>query len=235
DDAARQPAAPGLRRAPRVRAPAPGPPRGRGPFRQGRERMRYPVRPRFAAVLTLIPLFAAASAVAAPKLEAHFTRAWYTAEVIVFLRPAEHDYLNEERLTGAPTPLAASLRSFRLSPAERLAAYSLAPLTRARLTYPYLDRERLDLFAPLAADLDGFAEPARYGDRERGAAAEPASPEGAVAPPEIRPRLAPDPLLDFLRQVAEFEASLEQQSYRPLGAESFTLTGEAQALTRRAG
>src|SRR5690606_14487975 len=138
DDAARQPAAPGLRRAPRVRAPAPGPPRGRGPFRQGRERMRYPVRPRFAAVLTLIPLFAAASAVAAPKLEAHFTRAWYAAEVIVFLRPAEHDYLNEERLTGAPTPLAASLRSFRLSPAERLAAYSLAPLTRARLTYPYL-------------------------------------------------------------------------------------------------
>ncbi|HEX7036655.1 MAG TPA: CsiV family protein, partial [Pseudomonadales bacterium] len=183
--------------------------------------MTHPVRRRLAAALSLIPLLAAAVAGAAPKLEAHFTRSWYVAEVIVFLRPGEHDYLNEERLTGPPTPLAASLRSFRLSPAERIALYALAPFTRVHLTYPYLDAERLDPFAPLTAEV------------------EPASPDEALAPgvppPVIRPRLAPDPLLDFLRQVAEFEASLEEQSYRPLGAESFTLKGEAQALTRRAG
>lgn len=194
---------------------------------------------RLAALLAaLVPLLASASSLAAPKLEQHFTRAWHSVEVIVFLRPAEHDYLNEERLTGAPTPLAASLQSFRLPPAEQMAQYALAPLTRAQLTFPYLDASRLDLFAPLPSAADERGEPGTGWPEGRDTARGETPPSEAAAglpPPAISPRLAPDPLLDFLRQVADFEAALERDSYRPLAAETFTLTGEAQALRRRGG
>lgn len=61
----------------------------------------------------------------------------------------------------------------------------------------------------------------------------PPTAEGAVPPPDIDPRLAADPLLDLLRELAEYEAALEADSYRWLDPETFSLTGAARAVARR--
>lgn len=175
-----------------------------------------PIRPlhRPAALLLWLALLPAAPAAdAAEALEDHFRQAWYYTEIIVFQRPAVQDHLTDERLTGPPTPLGRTLYAFR-SDVPLWSAYDLPPATRAYLTFPYLD--------PLP---------------ETGAEAEtPPQPRPQGRPaPGIEPRLAADPLLDFLAEVAEFERALERRSYQWLEADTFTLTGPARRLANSRG
>ena len=157
---------------------------------------------------------------AAEQLEDHFTRDWYYTEVVVFQRPRVQDHATEENLIRQPEPLVRSVRSFLLPPDRRWSAYRLYPATRLQLAFPYLDHERLRGALLEEVDAKDEALPARV---------------GAADPPPIEPRLAPDPLLDFLNQLASFEEQLERNSYRWLEPNAFTLSPEAAALARRGG
>ncbi|MDZ7669922.1 MAG: CsiV family protein [Gammaproteobacteria bacterium] len=170
-----------------------------------------PNRPNYHAAillwwLALLP--AAPVANAAEALEDHFRQAWYYTEIIVFQRPAVQDHLTDERLTGLPTPLGRTLYAFR-SDAPLWSAYDLYPATRAYLTFPHLE-----LLPEAEAEDEVQAQP---------------RPQGTPAP-GIEPRLAADPLLDFLAQVADFERALDRRSYQWLEPDPFTLTGPARRL-----
>jgi len=165
------------------------------------------------------------------------SRSWYYTEVIVFQRPAVLDHLSEEALVAPPRRLPHNLRTFA---SERPLSdqYPLYPQTHAYLSFPYLDQE---LLAPWQTDADEQAGP---GLDRRQTVTEPESSAAAadvqratagVPPPVIRPRLGPDPLLDFLAALADFEAELAAQSYRWLAPETFTLTGMTNRLSRSSG
>lgn len=154
-------------------------------------------------------------------LEDHLTRQWYYTEVIVFQRPAVQDHLVTEQLARPPAPLPRNLHTFRRA-GPLASAYDLYPLTHAYLAFPYL--------APLPADTHADAAEEHW---QRDEFPEPQSQSRAV--PVIEPRLAADPLLDFLAAVADFEAALESGSYRWMESDTFTLTGPANRLARTSG
>lgn len=168
---------------------------------------------------------------AAELLEDQFAGQWYYTEVVVFQRPAVMDHLIDEALARPPSPLPRELRWLEAarSPGDRAplpsTPYELDPATRAYLTFPYLDQERLgDL---QAADPFAPAEPPAEPPEPAAADLQPTRPV-----PVIEPRLAPDPLLDFLRELAAFESRLLADSYRWLPEDSLTLTAEARRLAR---
>jgi hypothetical protein len=187
----------------------------------------------------LAALGAAAPPHAAETLQDRFNQDWYFTEVVVFQRPGVQDHAAEERLARPPAPLPQALQSFRLPPAQRWSVYRLDPATRAFLTFPYLDHSRLHI---PDQDEEGLQEStvesqAQQVQLERQAleqqTAETATP--GMEPPGIEPHLAADPLLDFLHQLAAYETTLEQDSYRWLAPDTFTLTSEARRLAGRGG
>lgn len=182
-----------------------------------------------------------APASAVPEgLEDHFQRRWYYTEVIVFQRPAAMDHLSEEALVTPPRRLPRNLRAFEAD-GPLSARYPLYPLTHAYLAFPYLDQE---LLAPWQAP-GGFDEGARPNGVDRPQArpddlrpgAADTLPEDAsgTPPPVIDPVLAPDPLLDFLAALADFEGELAARSYRWLPDDTLTLNGMASRLRRSSG
>jgi hypothetical protein len=175
-----------------------------------------------AAALLLMALTGSPAVRGAAAPEDHLSRNWYYTEVVVFQRPGIQDHANEEALARPPARLPQTLWTFRTPFGQQWPLDRLDPDTRAQLTFPYLDQARLA--APEALRRDADIDPA---ERTGTSAGQP--------PPGIEPQLAPDPLLDFLRRVADFEASLEAQSYRWLEPESFTLSRLAQRLERKGG
>lgn len=187
--------------------------------------------PRYGPALAVALAWAWAATATAEDLEEHFTRDWYYVEVVIFQRPQVQDHAAEEALTRRPAPLPAQLRSFFTPPGEQHAGYRLDPATRAFLTFPYLDQSLLP--EPVQR---GQLDLADSGPEEAQDAADvPQATAAGAAPPPIQPRLAPDPLLDFLRRLAELEDSLQANSYRLLDPDNFTLTGEARRIGRRSG
>jgi hypothetical protein len=165
-----------------------------------------------AAALTLT----AAPSRAAESPEELLRGAWYEIEFFVFERSAVLDAGVREVLTqpeALPYPHAMGI--YR-TPGEPFgAAYELDAATRACLTFPTLsysvtpDAEAAT--SDLAAELVGEALP----------------------PPSISPALAPNPQLELLNAIAEFERSLEAERGEWLPAETFALTREAQLVERR--
>jgi hypothetical protein len=150
----------------------------------------------------------------------HLTQRWFFTEVVIFLRPEVMDFAVDEdlvRFDGATFPKA--VQTFRSPPGEIGRGYDLDPATRAFLDFPILD-----LLEPLD----------REPRVERDAEIVEATAEG-LQPPEIEPILEPDPLLDLLAAAAKYEAGLEAQSYRWLDPGTFTLTAEANRLSRVGG
>ncbi len=174
------------------------------------------------------------AAAAQPEaLEDLLDRPWYYTEVVVFQRPQVLDHLNEEALARPPARLPRTLRWLAPedppgTPPRRLAEdYRLYPGMHAYLAFPYLDPALL----PAPTLPDPFQDPpARLPEPE----SDPQPGFGRPVP-TIAPRLSPDPLLDFLGELAAFERSLAESSYRWLAPETLTLTGEAARLERRGG
>ena len=182
---------------------------------RGRERARATAISVCCALALMPPAMAATG-----KLEDQFTRDWYYTEVVVFQRPGVQDHASEEALTRRPEPLVRSMRSFLLPPERLWPAQGLDPFTRLQLAFPYLDHERLREVERAEVEPEAEESPGAV---------------GGVEPPVIQPSLAPDPLVDFLDQLARFEEHLAQLSYRWLDREYFTLSSHAAALARRGG
>ncbi len=179
--------------------------------------------------ITLLLLFAPLSTWAAESVEDHLGRKWYVTEMVVFQRPQVMDYASDEDLVRQRGgELAVDIRAFRPGTDGLAGHYDLATAERAELGYPYLDLQALEIPFRLQTGLaagdmrPGFEDP------------DGAAPDGDP-PPAIHPRLAPDPLLDYLAALARFESELEARSQTWLPAETFTLTTEAQRLARLGG
>lgn len=167
-------------------------------------------------------LLATLSAHAAPApldgttLDDLFTANHYQIEFFVFERPdvMEFDTVEVLARTGERA-LPWSMRIQR-GEGEPLWPWPVAPETRACLTFPMLTYE----LEPLPGDTRPAAD---------------ASDPGAVAGrpvPEIHPILEPDPLLDLMAAVAEFERALTAMSNRWLDAETFLLAPDARRVQR---
>jgi hypothetical protein len=167
----------------------------------------------------LLALLAVSSTARGQVPEDPIAERWYFTEILIFTRPGVLDFTVEEdlvRYEGAEFPRL--LRSLQAADG-RIGAYDLDAQTQASLELPRMD----------GVDLrDGYDLPDRGTPEPR---RDPTTPAGAP-PPAIEPVLEPDPLLDLLRRRAEFEARLQDQSYRWLDPSSFTLTGEFNRLNR---
>jgi hypothetical protein len=181
---------------------------------------------------------AAAAAAAADAVADHLSERWYVTEVVVFQRPGVMDFQVEEDLARhGGVRLPRDLQTFRSRPFG--AGIAIDPFTRLCLTYPVL--QVAESAAPGADGLPDTppgsieaADAAAPDTGEPGAHAPDAGERaGATPPPAIEPQLGADPLLDFLRAVAEFEQRLRAASYRWLDPSTFTLAAEAERLARR--
>jgi hypothetical protein len=186
-----------------------------------------PTGPRRGSALALLVVLVvlagpAVGAATPPPLEEQLSGDWYYTEMVIFERPAVLDHLSQEVLARPPGRLRRDLRSFPDPRSPASAGFALYNSTLPYLTFPYLDQSRLpDFTIPADAATDEAMDPAD-------------SPPG-VAPPSLQPRLAEDPLLQFLDVLADYEATLNDDSYRWLPESSFTLGKEATALSRRGG
>jgi hypothetical protein len=164
---------------------------------------------------SVLPLHAVASEAGQEMLQALLSERYYEVEFFVFERPAIVDFATEENLTlDGPRTLPDAIRTQRLAP-EALWDGPLDPLTRACLTFPTLTYELIP-----ASEIQ-----TRTGDLR-----------AAVAPmqtPVIDPVLGPDPQLDFLTNLAEFERSLQANSQRWQPSENFLLARAANRISRR--
>jgi hypothetical protein len=162
----------------------------------------------------LAMLLAASAPAQSQAIDDYLTQRWFYTEVIIFLRPEVMDFAVDEdlvRFDGAAFPHL--VQSFRVADGEIGRGYDLDPATLAVLESPVVDV--LESRDP----------------REIAAAPAPAG----MPPPDIEPILGPDPLLELLAAAARYEARLEAQSYRWLDPRTFTLTAEANRLTRVGG
>lgn len=187
---------------------------------------RKPYSQILAQLLTFfaLPLLAAgtrAAEVDPSDLEAYLHAPYYEVEFFVFERSDVMDFTSDEILTlNRPRALP---RTFRLQsePTGDLWPEVIDPLTRACLTFPTLTYELLPPVSDGGAGINPSEEalPVRVGD--------------AHPVPEISPILAPDPQLQFLAAMAEFERKLEDGSERWQPAENFQLTRQAARIERR--
>ncbi len=153
---------------------------------------------------------------------------WFYTEVIIFQRPAMMEFLSEEALVrqgaaGFPS----MLQAFVPGPDGPQRAYLLEPPDGCQ---PF---ERSDPGAPSqrladasASDdqdeaIDASAEPVREAEPE---------PVGQLPVPPASPRLSPDPVIDFLRSVAEFEAQLAAQNPALFAPDRLTMNQEAARI-----
>lgn len=172
------------------------------------------------ALPVLLPSSARAATVDQAELEAYLHERYYEVEFFVFERPTVLDFATEEILTlHRPRALPRAVRTQRLDP-EELWDGRLDTLTRACLTFPTLTYK-------LLPDESDSAQPL---------SAEPTAATGLPAArptPVIEPTLAPNPQLDFLAHMAEFERALAQSSERWQPEENFRLQRAANRIERR--
>lgn len=192
-------------------------------------------RKSYSQILTviLLPLLAAgarSAEVDASDLEAYLHAPYYEVEFFVFERSEVMDFTSDEILTlNRPRALP---RTFRLQPEPtgNLWPEVIDPLTRACLTFPTLTYE---LLPPVSDDAAGESPSEDAAGESPSEAAVPVRIGEAQPVPEISPSLAPDPQLQFLAAMAEFEKKLEDGSERWQPAENFQLTREAARIERR--
>ena len=178
--------------------------------------------------IALLPLAPTAAAASAEDLEALLSQRYFEVEFFVFERPAVLDFATEEILTlNRPRALPRTMRTQRLVP-DALWSEPLDPMTRACLTFPTLEYE-------LLPDTTLFDEP----DPGANPAVDPAAAAtdaalGELPPtvptPTVEPILEPNPQLDFLAAMAEFESALEADSQRWQEADRFQLRREANRI-----
>jgi hypothetical protein len=173
-----------------------------------------------------LPAAVQAASAGSPDLEAYLSQRYYEVEFFVFERPAVVDFATEEILTlNRPRALPRAMRTQRLAP-EALWTDPLDTMTRGCLTFPTLTFERLpplDLTGDDAAvATEAFTEAESVSDDLP-----------ARALPLIEPSLEPDPQVDFLARMAEFERTLEADSQRWQAPERFRLQRAANRVERR--
>jgi len=164
------------------------------------------------SIAASLPAAVQAASAGSPELEAYLSERYYEVEFFVFERPAVLDFATEEILTlDRPRALPRTMRTQRLAP-EALWTRPLDTMTRACLTFPTLTYEILPPadIEILTADLP------------------PPKPT-----PMIEPVLEPDPRLDFLASMAEFERRLQADSQRWQAPERFQLQRAANRVERR--
>lgn len=151
-------------------------------------------------------------------MEDYLRKPYYEIEFFVFERPKVLAFSSEEALAlNAPRALPSNMRSQRLE-GEHLWTDHIDPLTRVCLTFPTLSYE--------------WVSPADAPDDREGEPAAPEVPVDTRPVPEIHPYLEPDPVLDFLAELARFERSLEERVGRWQPAEAWLLGTEASRLER---
>lgn len=161
------------------------------------------------------------------ELEAFLHDRYFEVEFFVFERPDVLDFANGEILTlNRPRALPRGIRSQDYpspvpwtSPIDRL---TRACLTFPTVTWELVPEEAIDVTDPLGQTL---VEPGE----------EPMAdtlPE-SVPVPGIEPVLEPDPMLDFLTRVSEFERTLQENGQRWQAPDTFQLAREAARIERR--
>ncbi|MGD8416376.1 MAG: CsiV family protein [Pseudomonadales bacterium] len=138
---------------------------------------------------------------------------YYEIEFFVFERPSVMDFNTEETLaTDRPRALPRNIRTQRLDPAAPWTG-PIDPLTRLCLTFPTVTWKLAEAGAgPVIEE----GEPV----------------EAGVPVPGISPQLEPDPQLDFLAAVAEYERDLQARSGQWQPADRFVLAREASRIRR---
>lgn len=173
-------------------------------------------------LLWLITLIATAQVVQtaepAEELSEFLEQDWYTIEFFVFERPEVMDFNTIESLTlKAPRALPADLRAQR--PGVEGYRVQVDPLTRLCLTFPTLSYELLP-----GDEIDG--DDLSAGDLSTGGSE-------TQPVPLITPSLAHDPLLDLMSDMAAFESSLIEASYRWMPDDTLTMGREARRIQQR--
>jgi hypothetical protein len=162
---------------------------------------------------------------------------WYSIEFFVFERPNVMDFNTVESLTlNSPRALPINLRVQRPGPEGY--RVQIDPITRLCLTFPTLSYKLLpegelpglSAANPLTVDAADVTEPEQLSE-----VAEADSAGGSVAfpAPPINPSLAPDPLLDLMREMAIFESSLLQTSNLWMPDDTLLMRREARRIEQR--
>jgi hypothetical protein len=152
---------------------------------------------------------------------------WFYTEVIIFQRPAVMEFLSEEALVtrdagGFPSALEAFLPGHEgLRPASLL-----EPTTDGCQAFERSDpQDRERQFTDSQAGTDE--------DEAIDASAQPvdeAELAGLLPVPPAMPRLSPDPVVGFLRTVAEFESELAAQNPALFAPDRLTMSQEAARI-----
>ncbi len=154
---------------------------------------------------------------------------WFYTEVIIFQRPAVMEFLSEEALvTQDAAGFPGALESFLPGPEGLRPAFPVEPTTDGCQAFGRSEPQDRE---PQATDsLAGTDE-----DEAVDASAQPANeaePDvaGLLPVPPTMPRLGPDPVVDFLRAVSEFEAELATQNPALFAPDRLTMSQEAARI-----
>jgi len=181
------------------------------------------------AITACLPAVVQSASPGSAELETYLSERYFEVEFFVFERPAVLDFATEEILTlERPRALPRTMRTQRLTP-ETLWNRPLDTMTRACLTFPTLTYELLPATGSELPSEGAFVDDPGIPDRESLAA-----DLGPALPlPTIEPALEPDPQLDFLARMAEFERTLQADSQRWQAPERFRLQRAANRIERR--
>ncbi len=191
------------------------------------------------SALSVLSATARAADADAEALEAYLHAPYYEIEFFVFERPSVQEFTSDEILTL--NRYRALPRSFRLQrpPEGDSGPEFIDPLTRACLTYPTLTYELI----PSATEFSGVESLPSGGPEigviEAEAEMETVDTDGSAVTaeplpvPEVKPTLAPDPEIDFLAAMADYERTLEDASERWLPEDRLQLNREAARIERR--
>ncbi len=172
----------------------------------------------FAAALSLGPGIAHG----AESVEDLLTGRWYATEIIVFERSEVLDFNTREVLViNRPRRLPYALQVFAPADGDYGSFYDIDPLTRLCLTYPVIEYTTSP--RPGSEPMAGAAEGVVLLDEH----------VPALPAPSIEPRLEPNPHLELLAALADFEQTLTDRSSRWLPASEHVLGREARLLERR--
>ena len=180
-----------------------------------------------AGLLLALPAYAAALTDAdLDAVRDQMQQDWFYTEVIIFQRPAIMEFLSEEALVSQGAEgFPSVLQAFLPGPAGPQWAYLLEPTDGCQAF------ERSDPDAPSQRLADASA--GNDEDEAIDASADPvreAEPVGQLPVPPASPSLSPDPVVDFLRAVAEYEAQLAAENPALFAPDRLTMNQEAARI-----
>jgi hypothetical protein len=181
-------------------------------------------------ILLTVPAYAPAATDA--DLEAvrdQMQHEWFYTEVVIFQRPAVMEFLSEEALvTRGAGGFPSALETFLPGPEGLQQGYLLEPAADGCQAF-----ERSDQFVrdPQVSDSQSDTDEGGAIDASAQPLEEEAQKAVELLPvPPARPRLSPDPVVDFLGAVAEFEAGLAAQNPALLAPDRLTMRQEAARI-----